>query len=119
MRPARLSSLLSSMSANVVDEQPTLYVCHLVLIQGLPFSIVAVPVPVLKAKSCCPVQELLCGTILYLLTPTHIDVVAVDVKQRQQREVPLIAIHGTLRAYNRTGTPPATPAEQVLIWYDR
>jgi hypothetical protein len=27
----------------------------------------------------------------------------------------VIAIHGTTRAYFRTGVPPATPAEQVLI----
>jgi hypothetical protein len=46
------------------------------------------PVPVLEAKSCCPVQELLCATVLFLSTPMDIDVVAVDVKQRQQREVP-------------------------------
>jgi hypothetical protein len=52
--------------------------------QGLPFSIV----PMLEAKSCCPVQELLCGIVLFLSTPMDIDVVAVDVKQWQQREVP-------------------------------
>lgn len=43
----------------------------------------------LKAKSCGPVQDLLCSTVLCLPTPTDIDVVAVDVKQPQQREVPL------------------------------
>lgn len=63
-----------------------MYVCHLIWLQGLPFSIVPVPVP--EAKSCRPVQDLLCGTVLYLSMPTSIDVVAIDVKQRQQRKVP-------------------------------
>jgi hypothetical protein len=93
MRPARLSSLLSSISANVVDEEPILYIHHLVSLQGLPFSIVPdcpCPCPCLclrpnlvaQSRSFCALPS--CSSqhqwILML--------VAVDVKQRQQREVP-------------------------------
>jgi hypothetical protein len=31
----------------------------------------------------------------------------------------VIAICGTTNTYLQTGAPPAAPAEQVLIWYDR